>query len=353
MNAHAPAGRRRRSTFRRTGWLAVAALTLAALFATPGVALGHHADVFASLDCEGKVSYTVNDWADGYAATFDISYAVDGSASYTLVGPAAFTAGNDWTVTGSFTVSTSVTSVVVRVNGFVWANGTNAPGPWYSSPATRPTDCKASPVITTVASPSMGMVGVPMTVSDTATLTGGNSPSGSVTFTLYSDSECETSTGVTGSGTISSGSATYSQGWTPAAAGTFYWKATYGGDNNNNGFTECGGQKETVVVTDAPRPPTCVDLGNCPTPTPTPVVTPTPTPVVTPTPTPVVTPTPSGEVAAATATPRVTPPPTDTLPTGGTPSGGSLAIVFLAIAGLLATIRFLTPATPAKARRRR
>jgi len=119
MNAHAPAGRRRRSTFRRTGWLAVAALTLAALFATPGVALGHHADVFASLDCEGKVSYTVNDWADGYAATFDISYAVDGSASYTLVGPAAFTAGNDWTVTGSFTVSTSVTSVVVRVNGFV------------------------------------------------------------------------------------------------------------------------------------------------------------------------------------------------------------------------------------------
>ena len=116
-------------------------------------------------------------------------------------------------------------------------------------------------------------------------------------------------------------------------------------------------ENELCVITNTYSPPTPrrrhARSWQLPDPDPHAVATPTPTPVVTPTPTPTAVPTPTGEVAAATATPQVTPPPTDTLPTGGTPSGGSLAIVFLAIAGLLATIRFLTPATPAKARRRR
>ena len=60
-----------------------------------------------------------------------------------------------------------------------------------------------------------------------------------------------------------------------------------------------------------------------------------------------------GGVLAATATPRATPPPTDTLPTNGTPSGDTWRLALLAIAGLLATLLLLAPATPAKARRRR
>jgi hypothetical protein len=58
-------------------------------------------------------------------------------------------------------------------------------------------------------------------------------------------------------------------------------------------------------------------------------------------------------VGAATGRPTVTPPPTDALPTSGTPSGSSLAIALLAIGALLATIKLVTPAIPAKARRRR
>ncbi len=61
----------------------------------------------------------------------------------------------------------------------------------------------------------------------------------------------------------------------------------------------------------------------------------------------------SGAEAGATGTPRVTPPPTSTLPLSGTPGGDSWRIALLAIAALLAMVLLLTPATPARARRRR
>ena len=61
----------------------------------------------------------------------------------------------------------------------------------------------------------------------------------------------------------------------------------------------------------------------------------------------------TGAVLGAAATPKSTPPPTDSLPTGGTPGGDSWRLALLAIAGLLATLLLLAPATPAKARRRR
>ncbi len=58
---------------------------------------------------------------------------------------------------------------------------------------------------------------------------------------------------------------------------------------------------------------------------------------------------PSGEVAGVTSKPRTTPPPTSTGDTG-TPSDGSWRIALIAMAGLLAMVLVLTPAT---SRRRR
>jgi hypothetical protein len=54
---------------------------------------------------------------------------------------------------------------------------------------------------------------------------------------------------------------------------------------------------------------------------------------------------PSGGVAGVTGAPHVTPPPTSTGGLPGTPSDGTWRIVLLAIAGLLATMLVLTPAT--------
>jgi len=73
-----------------------------------------------------------------------------------------------------------------------------------------------------------------------------------VTFNLYSDNTCRTTVpGVGGSGTITSSSASYTVKWTPSAAGTYYWIASYPGDGNNApAASSCG--SETVVITAQP-----------------------------------------------------------------------------------------------------
>ena len=115
---------------------------------------------------------------------------------------------------------------------------------------------KASPTITTQANPDTITVGTATMVGDIATFVGTTSvpPSGSVSFTLYSDSACTVSTGVSGAGGISTttagvSGAAFSMGWVAPATGTYYWRATYAGDVSNNGFTTpCGGPGELIVV---------------------------------------------------------------------------------------------------------
>ncbi len=86
------------------------------------------------------------------------------------------------------------------------------------------------------------------TISDSATVSGGLSPSGDVTFKLYgpADPDCTgaftTTTGLLNARTASSGDVAVS------AEGTYDWVATYNGDANNGPATSpCG--SETVIVT--------------------------------------------------------------------------------------------------------
>src|SRR5207253_10937637 len=70
---------------------------------------------------------------------------------------------------------------------------------------------------------------------------------------LYADSGCATATGVGGSGLISASggiaSASYAAAATPSAAGLYYWRASYAGDTNNNGFTtSCVDANEQITV---------------------------------------------------------------------------------------------------------
>jgi hypothetical protein len=123
---------------------------------------------------------------------------------------------------------------------------------------------KLSPSIDTVASPAAGTVGLAMTVADTATFSGAYNPTGLVSFALYSNNTCTAATGVSGSGTISSGQASYSTApstWTPPVAGTYYWIASYAGDTNNNGFTTgCGDADEQIVI--SPASPTIATVAS-------------------------------------------------------------------------------------------
>ncbi len=107
------------------------------------------------------------------------------------------------------------------------------------------------------------------------------------------------------------------------------------------------------TVPPTPTSPPCTPANNCTfwTPPPSPMPTPTTTPSASVEPS--ATPSPTSTVLAATSKPHVTPPPTATLgsTTNGQPASGTW-LVLLALAGLLASVVFLTP-VPARVRRRR
>jgi hypothetical protein len=106
----------------------------------------------------------------------------------------------------------------------------------------------ATPGITTSASAG-GQV--PVTVHDTATVSGGASPTGTVVFTLFADlASCNAKTGAVYTSpaiALSGGSAT-SGTVTLNSAGTFEWIASYSGDVNNAPVSStCGAEPVTTT----------------------------------------------------------------------------------------------------------
>jgi hypothetical protein len=106
---------------------------------------------------------------------------------------------------------------------------------------------KAFPALTTTAaSATIGSL-----ISDSATLSGGFSPTGQISFAAFgpADPSCSgtpvftASVAATGNGTYNSGS------FTPAQLGNYKWTASYPGDVNNNAANSaCGAANETSVV---------------------------------------------------------------------------------------------------------
>ena len=110
---------------------------------------------------------------------------------------------------------------------------------------------KATPVISTQASPS-NLLGAP--VRDTATLTGGANPTGTVTFRLFSDNACANQ--VFTSTNPVTGSLANSDWFTPGTVGTYYWTAEYPGDvGNNAAVSGCNAPNESVAITPFQPPP--------------------------------------------------------------------------------------------------
>ena len=106
---------------------------------------------------------------------------------------------------------------------------------------------KASPSINTAAGGTI-IVGSGSKLTDTAVLSGGNSPTGSITFKLTAPggSVVDTETvSVSGDGTYSTPT-----GYVPTAPGTYVWSATYSGDSNNKSATD-NGQNESEAVNSA------------------------------------------------------------------------------------------------------
>jgi hypothetical protein len=84
--------------------------------------------------------------------------------------------------------------------------------------------------ISTTPEPLSATVGTD--IADYATVSGGDNPTGTVTFVLYNNPDCMGPALFADTETLVSGAAT-SEGYTTTAAGTDYWVATYNGDAQN------------------------------------------------------------------------------------------------------------------------
>jgi hypothetical protein len=105
----------------------------------------------------------------------------------------------------------------------------------------------AQPTIATTASNGGD---APINLTDSATVSGGSNPTGTVTFKLYGpgDAACGTAIFTSADNALTNGAATTASAFNATTAGTYNWIATYSGDaNNNSASTKCG--DESVVVT--------------------------------------------------------------------------------------------------------
>jgi hypothetical protein len=113
----------------------------------------------------------------------------------------------------------------------------------------------ANPVLSTTPNPTAVTLGpTPPTLRESATLSGGASPTGTITFTLFFNGgttpvDTETVT-VTGDATY-----TTPTGFTLPTAGTvtgtYQWNATYSGDAHNHAISDSGNPGEQVLVATA------------------------------------------------------------------------------------------------------
>jgi hypothetical protein len=127
-----------------------------------------------------------------------------------------------------------------------------------SDPAEVSTVGKASPALTTDA--VSATVGQP--IHDVAHLTGGSSPTGTIVWNVFasSDTTCHTPLNAQPSAltvTVNGDRDYTSPNFTPAAAGSYQWVATYSGDANNSSLgvsTACGDPNEVSTVTNNAAP---------------------------------------------------------------------------------------------------
>jgi hypothetical protein len=123
-----------------------------------------------------------------------------------------------------------------------------AAAPVTQSFTVTPGTATATPTINTTQQPGSATVG--SSIADQATVTGGDSPTGTVTFNLYGNSAGTGPALFTDANVaLVSGVAT-STGYTATATGTDYWVVTYNGDSNNNSVSStANAEPVTVTVT--------------------------------------------------------------------------------------------------------
>ena len=190
--------------------------------------------------------------AGGFHPTGSITFTVTGPNNLTntqtvpVTGNGAYTAGvvlpTSAAVTGSYTWSASYTGDAndnaVSVTGTA-ANG----GQTIVSPA-------GPALTTTLSAASVTLSNAAVVLGDAAMLSGGYSPTGTITFTLIAPggSTVDTETiNVSGNGTYATPTG-YTLPTSGTVIGTYQWNASYSGDANNSTTGDTGAANERVMV---------------------------------------------------------------------------------------------------------
>jgi hypothetical protein len=166
--------------------------------------------------------------------------AVSGNGSYTT--PTGYTLPTTGTVTGTYQWDASYSG---DTNNNSVSDNNAANEQILVSPASP--SISTTPNLTTV---TLGTSSV--TLKDTAVLSGGYSPTGTITFTLYLGSTLvdTESVAVSGNGSYTTPTG-YTLPTTGTVIGTYQWDASYSGDTNNSSASDNNDAKEQIVVSPA------------------------------------------------------------------------------------------------------
>ena len=176
-------------------------------------------------------------------------YVSGGNLVFTLTGPGGFVYTQTDAVSGNatYTASTTLPTAGTVAGTYTWTvtyggDVNNNAASDQGGPAERTAVSPASPTVVTTASPNVTLPAGPpgtVTLSDTAVLSGGYFPGGSLVFTLtgpggfvYTQTDP-----VSGNGTYTASTTLPTTG---TVAGTYTWSVTFGGDANNRTVTETG-----------------------------------------------------------------------------------------------------------------
>ncbi len=175
-----------------------------------------------------------------------------GQIIFTLTAPDNSTTQETLPVSGDGTYSAPTDVLATQVGTYKWSaeyiDAANQSGIVDNGDNESLTIVQTDPVITTLASQTAGGVAGTSVLSDSATITGSFTGSGTIDFTLLAPDG-----GTTDLGTVNvNGDGTYDAPSTVLATevGTYTWHAVYSGDDLNNGAFD-DGTNESLVTTQA------------------------------------------------------------------------------------------------------
>jgi hypothetical protein len=189
---------------------------------------------------------TLKDSADlegGYYETREITFLLHDPNGNTVFTETVAVDGNGtYTTPTGYTVPPGAATGTYHWNAVYSGDGNNNGVGEFGEPVTV---TLASPAITSTPG---GTVVTGSKLSDSATLTGGASPGGTITFTLYGPNSNSTLADTETVTVHGDGTYTTPAGFTPTTAGTYQWVAAYSGDGSNNPVsTHLGDEPQTAL----------------------------------------------------------------------------------------------------------